>query len=100
MAEHYPESTVAWLPGRCEGAARVASVTALLVQAARSVVTQHSSQLSKSKSTVGVLFDYPTSPPPAMASRSDRGARRSPVVCTADVSVVSDRPPTILSSTW
>jgi hypothetical protein len=30
MAEHYPESTVAWLPGRCEGGGGVASTTALL----------------------------------------------------------------------
>ena len=30
MAEHYPASTVAWLPGRCEGGGGVASVTALL----------------------------------------------------------------------
>jgi hypothetical protein len=30
VAEHYPESTVAWLPGRCEGGGGVASVAALL----------------------------------------------------------------------
>ena len=30
MAEHYPKSTVAWLPGRCEGGGGVASTTALL----------------------------------------------------------------------
>ena len=30
VAEHYPDSTVAWLPARCEGGGGVASVTALL----------------------------------------------------------------------
>jgi len=30
VAEHYPDSTVAWLPARCDGGGGVASVTALL----------------------------------------------------------------------